>query len=73
MEISYTKVWNIDGKLVVAKTLHEAISTYQSWYHKNSGFSVCCDADIHEIRQVDNGSYVKEYDAIIADQTIKQQ
>jgi hypothetical protein len=30
--VKYTKVWKINGKLVVADGVHEAINTYTTWY-----------------------------------------
>ena len=56
-----TKVFEINGKLVVADSLEQAIDTYRLW---------APDVEITEISQKYAGNYVKQYNALIAEPEI---
>ena len=56
-----TKVFEINGKLVVADSLEQAIGTYRLW---------APDVEITEISQKYAGHYDKQYDALIAEPEI---
>ena len=61
---TYTRVWEIDGTLVVAKTPEEAIGLMRE-RNKNDNFyqprSVICV-------RADGGNGIFDYDALIADE-----
>ena len=56
---SLTKVFEINGKLVVADSLEQAIGTYRLW---------APDVEITEISQKYAGQCIKQYNALIAEQ-----
>ncbi len=56
---SLTKVFEINGKLVVADSLEQAIGTYRLW---------APDVEITEISQKYTGQCIKQYNALIAEQ-----
>ena len=53
-----TKVFEINGKLVVADSLEQAIDTYRLW---------APNVEITEISQIHAGQYNKQYNALIAE------
>ena len=60
----YTKVWNINGQLVVADTVEKALQVYNSSYEIDGYLP-----DIKEITAVSNGKAVgKSYDALISNE-----
>lgn len=62
-----TRVWQVDNKLVVADTIEEAIALFKTWMGKDY------KDEPESVKAIRTDSYLKEYAALIKEQTtIKQ-
>ena len=56
---TYTRVWQVDHKLVVAKTIEDAIALFKTYMGENYK-----DEPIN-VRAIGSDNYVAAYDALI--------
>lgn len=56
---TYTRVWQIDHKLVVAKTIEEAIALFKTYMGKEY------TDEPRNVRAIGSDNYIVEYDALI--------
>ena len=55
MKTKYTRVWEIDGTLVVADTIEDAVALYRKSYKYDHNY-VCMDIDSVEIVKTHGGN-----------------
>ena len=58
-----TRVWRIDHKLVVAKTIEEAIEVFKSYMGKDY------QDEPHDIAGISTGTFPTDYNALIKEET----
>lgn len=56
---TYTRVWQIDHKLVVAKTIEEAIALFKTYMGEDY------KDEPRNVRAIGSEHYIVEYDALI--------
>lgn len=62
MDYTYTKIWRIEHKLVVAKTIEDAIAIYRKWADKHKGIS---PTNITNIKAIGDNQIPENFDALI--------
>ena len=62
IEWTLTRVWEIDNRLVVARTIEDAIELIKTYYKDDHFY------EPREIRCVSAGQYPADYDALIKKQ-----
>lgn len=62
MDYTYTKIWRIEHKLVVAKTIEDAIALYRNWANKHKGIA---PENIINIKAIGDNQIPENFDALI--------
>lgn len=56
---TYTRVWQVDHKLVVAKTIEDAIALFKAYMGKD------LTGEPRSVRAIGSDNYLVDYDALI--------
>ena len=59
---TYTKVWQVDHKLVVAKTIEEAVALFKTYMDEG------LTSEPRNVRAIGTDHYLTDYDAIIKEE-----
>lgn len=62
MNITYTKIWRIEHKLVIADTIEEAIEVYKTWAKSVGDF---ISTDITAIKAIGDNQIPEDFNALI--------
>lgn len=60
-----TRVWQVDHKLVVAKTIEEAVALFKLYMGKEY------TDEPRNVRAIGSDNYIVDYDALIREQTVE--
>lgn len=62
MEYTYTRIWRIEHKLVIADTIEEAIEVYKTWCESMGDL---VSTDITAIKAIGDNQIPENFDALI--------
>jgi hypothetical protein len=62
MKYTYTRIWQVEHKLVIADTIEEAIEVYKTWAESISDLMT---TDITTIKAIGDNQIPESFDAII--------
>lgn len=62
MDYTYTRIWRIEHKLVVADTIEEAIEVYKTW---SESMGNLMSTDITTIKAIGDNQIPENFDALI--------
>ena len=62
MNYRYTRIWNVQHKLIVADTIEEAIAVYKAWAETMKGVTL---TDITSIKAIGDNQIPENFDALI--------
>ena len=62
MDYRYTRIWNVQHKLVVANTIEEAIAVYKAWAETKKGVTL---TDITSIKAIGDNQIPEDFDVLI--------
>ena len=64
MNYRYTRIWNVQHKLIVADTIEEAIAVYKRWAETVKGVM---PTDITIIKAIGDNGIPEDFDVLIKD------
>ena len=62
MEYTYTRIWRVEHKLVIADTIEEAIEVYKTW---SESMSNSMSTDITTIKAIGDNQIPENFNALI--------
>ena len=62
MEYTYTRIWRVEHKLIIADTIEEAIEVYRTW---SESMSDLISKDITTIKAIGDNQIQENFDALI--------
>lgn len=62
MEYTYTRIWRVEHKLVIADAIEEAIELYKTWSESASNLM---SKDITTIKAIGDNQIPENFDALI--------
>lgn len=62
-----TRVWQVDHKLVVAKTIEEAVALFKAYMDKD-----LIGGEPSKVRAIGSDNYIMDYDALIKESFVNE-